>query len=43
MKNKKKYHIIGNLITNFENSQEEKIKKDGWKPIYKNNKIVEWK
>lgn len=36
-------HILGNKCTNFENPSIEAIKKDGWKPIYENGKIVEWK
>ncbi len=37
-------HSLGNEITNFENPSIEKIKRDGWKPIYnKKGKIIDWK
>lgn len=39
----KNIHILGNKATNFENPKVEDIKKDGWKPIYKNGKIIDWK
>ncbi len=35
-------HILGNKITNFENPSIEEIKRDGWKPVYKKGKIVDW-
>lgn len=40
---KKKIHILGNKFTNFENPKIKDIKNDGWKPIYKNGKIIDWK
>jgi len=35
-------HFVENKVTNFENPSVEEIKNDGWKPIYKDGKIVEW-
>jgi hypothetical protein len=36
-------HVLGNGITNFENPEIEEVIRDGWTPVYEEEKIIDWR